>query len=558
MNQIKLFGFTFGKQEENVASPVLRDDDASIKVESAPGFISPHINSISLDNNAATENEYITKYRDISMIPEVNQCVEEIVSESVIQDTDDLYVTLNMDKLEFSESIKKKIEAEFETVYNILLFSRKGHDIFRRWYIDGRLNYQVLIDNENSKQGIQGLRYIDPRKIKKVREAIKAIDKDSQTEVIVDYKTYFIYNDKGVGSLVQSQKNMSAPGTHAQSQDIVMTDESVVYVTSGLTDPLYGFTISYLHHALRASNNLRMMEDSALIYKLVRAPERRVFYIDTGNLPKAKAAQYVQEIADKNKTKVVYDVSTGEIRNDKKFMAMTEDYWIPRKEGSRGTEIETLPGGDSVGEMTEAEYFKDKLYTALNVPKSRFSDQPTLFSGGTQITRDEIRFSRFINQLRTKFSALFEELLGRQVVLKGIMSKEDWDDIKVRIDYEFAEDSYFAEALKSEKLQQQAAILAQFDPFVGKYVSREFVYKDILGMTDEEAKEQMKQIENDAEWHEAHRILENPDLVTPTEPTPQTEDVTKSSDPILIESLLEIGASELELNKALTDFVKNT
>jgi len=558
MNQIKLFGFSFGKTDPGAASPVVRDDDASIKIEAAPGFISPHINSISLDNNAATENEYIGKYRDISMIPEVNQCIEEIVSEAVIQDTEDLYVTLNMDRVEYSDSIKDKINTEFENVYNILLFSRKGHDIFRRWYTDGRINYQLIIDNDKPKLGIQGVRYIDPRKIKKVREAIKAIDAESGTEVITDYKSYFIYNEKGVGSLVQNQKGYTAPGTNAQYQDVIMTDESVVYVTSGLTDPLYGFTISYLHHALRASNNLRMMEDSALIYKLVRAPERRVFYIDTGNLPKAKAAQYVQEIADKNKTKVVYDVSTGEIRNDKKFMAMTEDYWIPRKEGSRGTEIDTLPGGDSAGEMTEAEYFKDKLYTALNVPKSRFSDQPTLFSGGTQITRDEIRFSRFINQLRTKFSALFEELLGRQLVLKGIMSKQEWETLKVKINYEFAEDSYFAEALKSEKLQQQAAILAQFDPYVGKYVSREFVYKDILGMSDDEAKEQMKQIEKDSEWHEAHRILENPGLMAPTDTSPTTEEETKSTDPVLIESLLEIGASELELNKALTDFVKNT
>lgn len=558
MNQIKLFGFSFGKTDPGAASPVVRDDDASIKIEAAPGFISPHINSISLDNNAATENEYTGKYRDISMIPEVNQCIEEIVSEAVIQDTEDLYVTLNMDKVEYSDSIKDKINTEFENVYNILLFSRKGHDIFRRWYIDGRINYQLIIDNDKPKLGIQGVRYIDPRKIKKVREAIKAIDAESGTEVITDYKSYFIYNEKGVGSLVQNQKGYTAPGTNAQYQDVIMTDESVVYVTSGLTDPLYGFTISYLHHALRASNNLRMMEDSALIYKLVRAPERRVFYIDTGNLPKAKAAQYVQEIADKNKTKVVYDVSTGEIRNDKKFMAMTEDYWIPRKEGSRGTEIDTLPGGDSAGEMTEAEYFKDKLYTALNVPKSRFSDQPTLFSGGTQITRDEIRFSRFINQLRTKFSALFEELLGRQLVLKGIMSKQEWETLKVKINYEFAEDSYFAEALKSEKLQQQAAILAQFDPYVGKYVSREFVYKDILGMSDDEAKEQMKQIEKDSEWHETHRMLDNPDLMSPSVPTPTSESETKSADPLLIESLLEIGASELELNKALTDFVKNT
>ena len=327
-----------------------------------------------------------------------------------------------------------------------------------------------------------------------------------------------------------------------------MTKESIIYVPSGIVEPNLGFTISYLHHAIRTANNLRMMEDSMLIYRLVRAPERRVFYIDTGNLPKAKAAQYVQEIADKNKTKVVYDVSTGEIRNDKKFMAMTEDYWIPRKEGSKGTEIETLPGGEQVGETGEAEYYKNKLFTALNVPKSRFAEQPSLFSSGTTVTRDEVRFSRFISQLRGKFIVLFEEILGRQLVLKGVMTANEWDDEKGKISYNFAEDSHFAEALKQEKLESRADLLSRLDPFVGKYISREYVYKEVFCMTDEEMKEEMKKSEGDRPW--AQSFMPEPI------PTNESFDQPSSSDELL-ENLNEIKASEMELNQALTDFVRS-
>ena len=327
-----------------------------------------------------------------------------------------------------------------------------------------------------------------------------------------------------------------------------MTKESIIYVPSGIVEPNLGFTISYLHHAIRTANNLRMMEDSMLIYRLVRAPERRVFYIDTGNLPKAKAAQYVQEIADKNKTKVVYDVSTGEIRNDKKFMAMTEDYWIPRKEGSKGTEIETLPGGEQVGETGEAEYYKNKLFTALNVPKSRFAEQPSLFSSGTTVTRDEVRFSRFISQLRGKFIVLFEEILGRQLVLKGVMTANEWDDEKGKISYNFAEDSHFAEALKQEKLESRADLLSRLDPFVGKYISREYVYKEVFCMTDEEMKEEMKKSEGDRAW--AQSFMPEPI------PTNESFDQPSSSDELL-ENLNEIKASEMELNQALTDFVRS-
>lgn len=506
-----LFGVHFGREEEERdTSPVSPDSsDGAVSVIQAPGFISPQINAMQLDASARTEAEYINKYREIAIVPEVSQCIEEIVSEAIVTSDEKDTITINLDELEdIPDTVKKKIEAAFDAVYKITRFNRNGHDIFKRWYIDGRLNYFALVDEKNPKEGIKGIRFIDPRKIKKIRELDQKVDPKTGAIVTIGTKEYFLFNEKGLTNQLSGHQQLQG-ATSTMTKDIPITKDSIIHCNSGLLDSNTNAILSYLHEALRPANNLRMMEDAMVIYRLSRAPERRAFYIDTGNLPNMKAQQYVQEIANKFKNKIVYDINTGEIKNDRKFLAMTEDYWIPRKEGSRGTQIETLQGGEQVGETGESEWFRDKLYTAMKIPKSRFSDQPSMFSGGTQITRDELRFNRFINQLRSKFATLFEELLGKQVVLTGIMSVEEWDDIKDGIKFVFAADNYFAEALDSEIMTNRANLLTMLDPFVGKYISYEYVYKNILRMSDEDMKKEQKFLEDDQKKAQSHTAAQS-------------------------------------------------
>lgn len=471
------------------------------------------ISALSMDVAAKEENNLITQYRELLNIPEVDLCVEEIVQEAVIFPSDGEYAVRldlsNLDEKKYSKKVKDLMVEEFENIYDMLLFSRKGHDIFKRWLVDGRLNYYKVLDTENLEEGIQALTYIDPRKIKKVRESNRKIDPETGKFVINNYKEFFYYNENGISDInKEKNKGRGVPKSHMMgdtysnheqnAQVNILTRDSVAYAPSGILDASGSMVIGYLHKAIKAANNLQMMEDSMLIYKLSRAPERRVFYIDTGNLPKAKAEQYVKNIADQHRTKNVYDSKTGEIRNDRKFVALTEDFWLARGAGSKGTEISTLPGGMGGNDTDETEYFKEKLYDALGVPKGRFDQQPSMFSPGTQITRDEVRFSRLIARLRTNFNVLFEDILGTQLLLRNIISVEEWQDIRNQVSFVYAEDNYFKEAIQIEKHQQLASLVSMYDQMTGKWVSKEYVYKEVMGLTDDQIAEIEEQIEKEA------------------------------------------------------------
>lgn len=515
MSALQLYGIEI-IQDNQVPRSIIGIDsvqaDSSISVEndfgsSGASWGMNQIHSISMDVAAKEENKLIGQYRELINIPEVDLCIEEIVQEAIIFPKDgenaiDIDLS-NLDDKQYSVKVKKLMQEEFKTVYDLLHFNRKGHDIFKRWLVDSRINYYKLIDNDNLEDGIQGLTYIDPRKIKKVQESNRTIDPDTRALVINDYKEFFYYNENGIKNIDEEKKRseggsgVSALTAYKQSttQPInILTRDSVAYAPSGINDSSGKMVVGYLHKVLKTANNLQLMEDSMLIYKLSRAPERRVFYIDTGNLPKAKAEQYVKGIADKYRTKVVYDAKSGEIKNDRKFNALTEDFWLPRSGGSKGTEISTLPGGSNSGDTEETEYFKDKLFNALGVPKARFEEQNTMFSGGTQITRDEIRFSRLIERLRTSFNMLFEDILGTQLILKNIINAEDWANIKNKITYKYAEDNYFKEAVALERMQLIASLMQQYDMLTGKWVSKEFVYKNVAMFTEDEIAEIKEQI----------------------------------------------------------------
>lgn len=526
---LKLFGIEIISDKQVPNSPIAMDvvqSDSSVILQTsvaAPNALGfeANINGLNLDVNIKEENELINEYRNLLLVPEVDMCLDEIVQEAIIfpkDGTQAINIDLsNLDEKQFSEAIKEAIHTEFNYIYDLLMFNRKGHSIFKRWLVDSRLNYYKNIDYENLQEGIQSLQFIDPRKIKKISETNRVIDKETSKLIINNYKEYFHYDDSqntamsrqeghGVNSIYSGMhlKNMSSVG--------ILTRDSVAYVPSGITDSSGRMVIGYLHKALKVANNLKMMEDSMLIYRLSRAPERRIFYIDTGNLPKAKAEQYVKEIADKYKTKTAYDINTGKIKNDRAFMALTEDFWLARGGGSTGTSIDTLPGGTNGGDTSEVDYFKNKLFSALGVPASRFSnDQSSYFSAGTIISRDEVRFFRMIERMRSSFNVLFQELLGTQLILKNIINPDDWDAIQNKISYIYSEDNYFKEQIRTEKMAQLANMLPAFDAFAGRYLSKEYIYKKVIGLTEEEIDEIKKQIkaESSTDEHMQTVVLNN-------------------------------------------------
>lgn len=496
---MKILGIEFKSTKADVISAIPTDaseNNATIVVDGVAGGFQSSVSAMSIDNTSSTENGLIEQYRAMAQVPEVAQCVQEIISESIVYPGDSTSVlTLDLSNTELSESIKTKLTDACEYVYDLLMFNRKGHDIFKRWYVDGRLHYFINVDAENVSDGIQSVQFVDPRKIKKVREVTRSYNPNNQSMMVTGERTYFLYNERGLGS--NTQTSGIGVNSSATTTDLIISSDSVVFVPSGITDPNNGYVLGPLHNSIRTANNLRMMEDAVLIYRLARAPERRAFYVETGDLSKAKAEQYVEELARKNRSKVVYDANTGDIKNDKKFLALTEDFWMPRRNGSTGTSIDVLPGGAQVGEMGESEYFKAKLYTALGVPASRFEEQSPMFGGGTSITRDELRFSRIISKYRNSFSVLFEELLKRQAILTNILSLEDWDAIKNKMVFKFAEENHFSESVRQESLRSMAELLGALDGFVGKYFSREYIFKEVIGMTDDEMKEQLKLIAAD-------------------------------------------------------------
>ena len=480
----ELFGFKITrKKDEGESFTLPSSDDGTIEVAGG-GFYSQ---TLDVDGRDKTENDLIRRYRDIAIQPECDSAIEDIVSEGIASNEFDAPVALRLDRLEYSSKVKKRINEEFDRVLQLLDFNIKGHDIFRRWYVDGRIYYHKVIDKKEPRKGIKELRYIDPRKIKKVREVIKdrpdpvtGIDKQKQT------LEYYLYNEKVVDNSATPQSALK------------ITTDSIAFCPSGLVDQTKGSVLSYLHKAIKPVNQLRMIEDALVIYRISRAPERRIFYIDVGNLPKIKAEQYLKDVMSRYRNKLVYDASTGEIRDDRNHMSMLEDFWLPRREGGRGTEITTLPGGSNLGEIEDIVYFQRKLYRSLNVPMSRMEAEQNFSIGrSTEITRDKLKFSKFVQRLRKKFSALFHDVLRTQLVLTGVIAEEEWDKIKEHIQYDFLQDGHFAELRDAEILIERIDMLGQVEPYVGNFFSKSWVRKNILHQTQQEIEEIETEIEEE-------------------------------------------------------------
>ena len=484
---VNLFGFEISRKknqqedERNKSFAIPTTDDGAVTIQSGAYYGT----YVDLDGVVRNEIELITRYREMSMQPELETAIDEIVNEAIVNDDEERGIEINTDEIKESNSIKKKIRDEFDLILRLLDFGNMGHDIFRRFYIDGRLFYHIIIDEKSPQKGIQEIRYIDPRRIRKIREVQKTKDPNSGMEVIKQIKEYYLYNERGM------------IGAHSQLGTKITID-AIVNVNSGLMDSKRAMVLSYLHKAIKPLNQLRMVEDATVIYRLSRAPERRVFYIDVGNMPTVKAEQYLRDVMVKYRNKLVYDSSTGEIKDDRKHLSMLEDFWLPRREGGKGTEITTLPGGMNLGELEDVKYFEKKLYKALGVPISRL-EQQTGFSLGrtTEITRDELKFTKFVNRLRNKFSALFDDLLRVQCIIKKICTEDEWKEFKEALWYDFKKDNNFTELKEEELLQNRVQTLQLIDPYVGRYYSMQWVRKNILQMDDDEIEEMAAQIEEE-------------------------------------------------------------
>lgn len=506
----KIFGFEIRRKvEEPISFAPKATDDGAVVVNEG-GIYGTYVD---LDGSIRTEAELVNKYREMASHPEIDMAVDDIINEVITQEPEVKLVELILDEIELPDRIKKLFIAEFKDILSLLEFTNLGYEIFRRWYVDGRLYYHVIIDENNPKNGIRELRYIDPRKIRKVRTVKKKGVADN-VPLNQTSNEYFIYNDKG---FAKTSGNSSIPTNTIGG--IKIAKDSIVQCTSGLTSPNGDLVQSYLHKAIKPINQLRSMEDSLVIYRISRAPERRIFYIDVGNLPKAKAEQYLRDIMIKFKNKLVYDAATGEIRDDRKFMTMLEDFWLPRREG-RGTEITTLPGGQNLGQMDDVIYFQKKLYKSLNVPVSRLDPEMQFnFGRASEITRDEVKFSKFTNRLRNKFATLFTKILERQLILKGIITIEEWDDIKDSVRYKFAQDNYYAELKETEILRDRITMLRDIDDYAGKYYSHEWIRRNVLKQSDEEIEELDEQIEDEKDneqYNPQPGMGESPDGEQPT------------------------------------------
>ena len=497
----QLFGFQINRKEgKKGQSPVPPSADEPVAV-AAGGYFGTYVD---LDNNGRDEFELVRRYRDMALHPEVDSAVDEVVNEFVVSDNNDSCVDINLENLDSGAGVKKKIRDEFDYIKRLLNFDNRAHEIIRNWYVDGRLFYHKVIDLENPKKGILELRYIDPLKIKKIRQKLKsgpgrsltpAEQQSAKAYEWGEYVDYYLYNPRGYirgGAL-------GPVGDMSNNQGIKIAVDSITFCSSGLQDLNKRLTLSFLHKAIKSLNQLRMIEDALVIYRLSRAPERRIFYIDVGNLPKVKAEQYLRDVMARYRNKLVYDASTGEIRDDKKHMSMLEDFWLPRREGGRGTEITTLPGGQNLGELKDVEYFRKKLYNSLNLPPSRLTDDNKGFNLGktTEVLRDELKFTKFIGRLRKRFSEMFHDMLKTQLILKGVISPEDWDDMKEHIQYDYLFDNHFNELKELEMTTQRMALVTQMDPFVGKYFSIEHIRKHILMQSEKDFKEIDKQMNSE-------------------------------------------------------------
>ena len=503
-----IFGFEIKRKNDKqpkgaVVAPAVDDGSTLIASNTAAYYGA----TLDLEGTIKTENDLIRRYRQVAQYSDCDSAIEDIVNEAITATQDESPIDIVLDDVELSEGIKNKIRDEFNNVLKLYHFGSKGHDMFRSWYVDGRLYYHVLLDQSNTKKGIQEVRYIDPRKIRKIKNVHKKKN-DKGVEVVVKVEEYYVYHDKGINENT--------------SQGVKLSLDSVVYAPSGLIDANTTMMLGHLHKAIKPVNQLKMIEDALVIYRVSRAPERRVFYVDVGNLPKMKAEQYVNDIMNKFRNKIVYDATTGEIRDDKKHLSMMEDFWMPRREGGKGTEITTLPGGQGLGDIADINYFQTKLYQALNVPISRLQPQQGFSLGrSSEITRDEIKFNKFIERLRKRFSVVFAETLKLQLILKGIINLDDWNNIVQDVRFDFQEDNNFAEMRDTDIMMNRLNVVQSMEQFVGKYYSQEYIRRFVLRQSEEEIKDIDSQIEaerdsmlGDAEFqarHDAVRRGENPD-----------------------------------------------
>jgi hypothetical protein len=547
----KLFGFSIedsSKSAPTTVSPVPQNNEDGVDYYLTSGFFGSYVD---IEGVFRTENDLIKRYREMSLHPEVDSAIEDVVNEAIVSDTNDTPIQIELSNLNASDSLKKKIREEFKYILELLDFDRKSHEIYRNWYVDGRLYYHKVIDLKKPQEGIQELRYIDAMKMRYVRQQKKS-KRDATTSfnnrednpmdyVFPEIEEYFIYSPKGANPTGAFGNNNSA------NNGIKIAKDAITYCTSGLVDRNKNTVLSYLHKSIKALNQLRMIEDSLVIYRLSRAPERRIFYIDVGNLPKVKAEQYLRDVMMRYRNKLVYDSATGEIRDDKKHMSMLEDFWLPRREGGRGTEITTLPGGQNLGEITDIEYFKKKLYKALNVPPSRMDGEGGFNLGrSSEILRDELKFTKFVGRLRKRFSGMFYDMLKTQLILKNIITPEDWKEIAEHIQFDFLYDNHFSELKEAELMTERLNMAATAEPYVGKYYSQNYVRNKILRQTDEEIIEQDIQIKKEIE----EGIIPDPNAPIDPEtgqPISGGDNIEGESGQVPIEP--EIDSSDLKMPK---------
>ena len=532
----ELFGFRLTKvkeQEKEQTFTAPDPQDGTIDVAGG-GFWGQVLDT---DGRERTDVDLIKRYRDIAQQPECDAAVEDIVNESIVANENDQAVSIILDGLPYPDKIKRKIRNEFNEVLRLLDFGSKGHDIFRRWYVDGRVYYHKVIDINDPRKGISELRWIDSMKIRKVRELDKKVDPKTGIDMVKKITEYYIYNDKGL--------SLASAGSPT-AEGIKIAKDSIVYVPSGVVDGNNGRVLSYLHKAIKPVNQLRMIEDSLVIYRVSRAPERRIFYIDVGNLPKVKAEQYLKDVMNRYRNKLVYDASTGEIRDDRNHMSMLEDFWLPRREGGRGTEITTLAGGQNLGEIEDILYFQRKLYRSLNVPISRLESESGFNLGrSTEITRDELKFTKFVQRIRKKFVPLFTDLLCTQLLLKGVIAEEDWVSIKEHLQYDFLMDGHFTELKEAELLQERLNTMDTIQSYMGTFFSKQFVWEKVLRMNDGDIAKMRDQIKKEQEMDVDDGGIDMPDggdgitrypqdgdgKVVPPEAMPDYEDPAYDGEP---------------------------
>ena len=519
----RLFGFSIEDQKDKskVISPVPKSNEDGVDNFVSSGFYGQYLD---IEGVYRTESDLIKRYREMALHPEADGAIEDVVNEAIVSDLYDSPVEIELSNLNASDKIKEKIREEFRYIKELMDFDKKCHEIFRNWYVDGRLYYLKIIDPKNASDGIQEIRYIDPMKMRHIRKQKKQ-DKDKNRlqpsnktnekfDINPEIEEYYVYTPQA------TYPGTMSPGS-TTNKGVRIAKDSITYCTSGLVDRNKGTILSYLHKAIKSLNQLRMIEDSLVIYRLSRAPERRIFYIDVGNLPKVKAEQYLRDVMSRYRNKLVYDSKNGEVRDDRKFMSMLEDFWLPRREGGRGTEITTLPGGQNLGELSDIEYFQKKLYRSLGVPESRIAADGGFNLGrSSEILRDELKFTKFVGRLRKRFANMFTDMLKTQLILKNIVSLEDWDKISDHIQYDFLYDNQFAELKESELMNERLGTLATIEPYIGKYYSVDYVRRKILRQTDEEIKEIDSQIEKEIK----DGIIPDPNSIDPITGEPLPDD----------------------------------